>query len=270
MRGRGGGEAGGTAGSAGARETPNPAWARQPPGPRVASVPGTAALPQSRGELSPLPAARRVPSLGEAPTATARPSPAARASPDPAPPSARGCQRQQRQSAAPQSAAQRRRERAGGKRLWLAAPLRSAESLPRSRPALTAPRSRSPAPATTPPGRRSAPPPSFSGRGEGPQHGGAGAAGSGDAGTGAGAGALRSLRAEEEALLQDDPGARQALLRRARARRGAGTLLGPAGRAGVGWPRSRGTGGRGSAGTSLEPLYVPGTRLSPAVALTLH
>lgn len=137
---RGGGEEG----KAAAPETPNPARARQRLCPRVASAPGTAAP-------------RRLQPLARHPQ---RPPGPRRTRPFPHPADARSNPNAQHRRALPNSAQSTRQ--AEVKSLRLAAPLRSAQRLPHSQPALTAPRSRCPALAPTPPGRRSAPPPSCS------------------------------------------------------------------------------------------------------------
>lgn len=77
---------------------------------------------------------------------------------------------------------------------------------------------------------------------------------------------MRALRAEEEALLQDGARAQQALLRGARARGGAGTLLRPGARVGArarSGPAVAARVGEAASVPSLEPL-------SRAVALPLY
>lgn len=131
-----------------ARETPNPARARERLCPRAASAPGIAA-------------SRLLHSLGEASRATARPSLAAPGLTRPGP-----CLTRRVPAATPKRTttercpAQRSEHRAG--RSEEPAARSPSERLRRSRPALTAPHSRYPALAPTPPGRRSAPPPSCS------------------------------------------------------------------------------------------------------------
>lgn len=226
--------AGEAAGSAAARDTPNTA-----PGPRVASAPSTAALLPSHCELAPLPAPRRPRSLG--PTCTHSDRPALAGCPGP---------RQTWSLPHPEGArsnpnARQRSEHKAGRRK---APVARSPSKERSRPALTAPRSRRPALAPTRPGRRCAPPPSLlppAGR-EGPNMAARGPPGAAMAAPEPGRCAHFVLRKRRFCRMIAAHG------RRFCGEHGHEEVQGPfsgreGGQAGSGWPRSGGTGGRGSA-----------------------